>query len=139
MESSKKETNSQENYVQVSKDTIADPALSASLNLDLGILRIMQQSVLADRIATIDETGEDGGENDNPDNTNPENTNPETPKPTEPQKKEVESISISTPGALKVGAECTLSVSFTPSDAADKSLSWSSGNTAVATVDSNGK
>ena len=139
VESSKKETNSQENYVQVSKDTIADPALSASLNLDLGILRIMQQSVLADRIATIDETGEDGGENDNPDNTNPENTNPETPKPTEPQKKEVESISISNPGALKVGGECTLSVSFIPSDATDKSLNWSSGNTAVATVDGNGK
>ena len=47
--STKKESSSGEKYTQVSKDTIAEPSLSASLNLDLGILRIMQQSmVLAD-------------------------------------------------------------------------------------------
>lgn len=151
VESTKQETNSQETYVQVNKDTIADPALSASLKLDLDILRVMQQSMLADHIAVIDEDGGNDNEkndvtNENEIPTNPETkpTDPETKpadpetKPTEPAKIEVSSIKINETPSLKVGESCSLSVSFTPSDATDKSLSWNSGNTAVATVDDSG-
>ena len=152
VESTKQETNSQETYVQVNKDTIADPALSASLKLDLGILRVMQQSMLADHIAVIDEDGGNDNEkndvtNENETPTNPETkpTDPETKpadpetKPTEPVEIEVSSIKINENPSLKVGESCSLSVSFTPSDATNQSLTWSSGNTDVATVDSSGK
>ena len=60
VESGKQEQNTQETYVQISKDTIADPALSASLNLDLDILRVMRQSVMASNIMPMDENGDSG-------------------------------------------------------------------------------
>lgn len=41
--------------------------------------------------------------------------------------------------ALDVGASSTLIASVSPSNASNKAVSWSSGNTTVATVDSNGK
>lgn len=41
--------------------------------------------------------------------------------------------------ALDVGASSTLIATVSPSNASNKAISWSSGNTAVATVDSNGK
>ena len=57
--STKKESTSQETYTKVSKDTIAEPSLSASLNFDFGILRIMQQSMLANEgISLANETTE---------------------------------------------------------------------------------
>lgn len=40
---------------------------------------------------------------------------------------------------IKVGSSATLSATVTPSNAANKDVSWSSSNTAIATVDSNGK
>ena len=55
VKSEKKEASSQETYTKVSKDTIAEPSLTASLNLDLGILRIMQQSMLASDVMVIDD------------------------------------------------------------------------------------
>jgi uncharacterized protein YjdB len=41
--------------------------------------------------------------------------------------------------ALNVGETGTLTATVNPSDATDKSVTWSSSNTAVATVDANGK
>lgn len=51
----------------------------------------------------------------------------------------VSGVSISNcPGSLNVGGSADLSESVAPSNATDKSVSWSSSNTSVATVDSNG-
>ena len=50
VKSDKKESGSQETYTPVDKSTIAEPSLSASLNLDLSVLRIMQQIMLADNV-----------------------------------------------------------------------------------------
>ena len=65
VESGKQEQNSQETYIQISKDTIADPALSASLNLDLDILRVMRPSVMVSNIMPVDEDGEGGDDSGN--------------------------------------------------------------------------
>jgi len=51
----------------------------------------------------------------------------------------VTSISISNvPLEIKVGETCTLGVTVSPSNATNKSVTWSSSNTAVATVDCGG-
>ena len=51
----------------------------------------------------------------------------------------VTSISISNvPLEIKVGETCTLGVTVSPSNATNKSVTWSSNNTAVATVDCGG-
>ena len=85
VKSEKKEATSQETYTKVSKDTIADPSLSASLKLDLGIIRMMQQSILA--------TGE-------------VNT---------PQPRTVETITLSTAAvSLKVGESTTVTATVSP-------------------------
>lgn len=52
----------------------------------------------------------------------------------------VESIKLNkTTLTLEAGDEETLTVSFTPENAADKTLKWKSLNTAIATVDASGK
>ncbi len=51
-----------------------------------------------------------------------------------------ESITLSqTTASLKVGETVTLTATILPEDATDKTVTWSSSNEAVATVDSNGK
>ena len=59
VESQKTEKMTKETFTLVSKDTIADPALSASLKLDLGVLKMMQQSLMADHVITIEENNDD--------------------------------------------------------------------------------
>lgn len=164
VESTKKENSSQEAYVQVSKDTIADPALSASLNFDFGILRIMQQSMLADHVAVIDENG---GEEDITENKENNENNESTPpnneeKPANPeegvedegnggesngegdssgeenQTVSVDSITMKDALSLKVGGSSQLTVTFTPENPTDKSLTWVSNKPDVASVDGNG-
>ena len=115
--STKKESSSGEKYTQVSKDTIAEPSLSASLNLDLGILRIMQQNmVLADVT---------------PMTNNNDGIMPVT-------EIAVTGVNISASSAsLKVGGSTTLSATIVPSDATNASsatFAWSSSNEEVATV-----
>ena len=143
VESTKTETNSQEAYVEVSKDTIADPALSASLKLDFNILKIMQQSVLGDHIAVIDEDGSGGsvsgnnggsdsgnqGGNEGGDNSGNQTTTVEV------SGIELDSLSMT----LEVGATGNLKATVKPENASDKTVTWSSSDTAVATVDGSGK
>ena len=113
VESTKKENSSQETYVQVNKDTIADPALSASLKLDFGILRIMQQGILANHIATIDENGENVS---------------------------VTEVSLNKNAMeLTVEGSETLTATVKPDDATDKNVTWSSSDETVAKVDNDGK
>lgn len=125
VESTKKESNSQETYIQVNKDTIADPALSASLKLDLGILRVMQQSMLADHIATIDKDGGGGSVSGN-------NGGSETV--------DVTGLTLNSSAmTIEIGENGSLTATVKPDNATDKKVTWSSSNTSVATVDSNGK
>ena len=57
-----------------------------------------------------------------------------------PEKKPVTSVTVSpTTKCLEVNGSVTLSVAVLPADADDKSVSWSSNNTSVATVDTEGK
>lgn len=108
--STKKEASSEDSYTKVSKDTIADPSLSASLNFDFGILRIMQQSMLA----TVD--------------VNPE---PRTGDTTE-NSIQLDQTSVSM--QLKSGetVSVTLNATVVPSDA---TVTWSSSDPSVASVD----
>lgn len=71
--------------------------------------------------------------------TNP--TTPTTPTiPTTPTTVSVTGVNMSvTTLALEVGQNSTISVTVNPSNATNKSVTWSSNNTGVATVDSNGK
>lgn len=118
VESTKKESSSQETYTEVDKSTIADPALSASLNLDLGILRIMQQSMLANGVMLIDENS--GG--------NAEET---------PQVVAVTGVSVNpTSASLQMGSTetVTLSAAVEPEGASNKNVTWSSSDENVATV-----
>lgn len=53
--------------------------------------------------------------------------------------KEVSAVSLDkTDASIQVGETCTLTASISPSDAADKSIRWTSSNSNVATVDANG-
>lgn len=52
--------------------------------------------------------------------------------------KEVESVSITGSNEVTVGSTVVLSANFNPADATDKSVTWSSSNPSIATVDSNG-
>ena len=53
---------------------------------------------------------------------------------------EVESIALKTTATIGIGASETLSVTYSPADAnTGKAITWTSGNTAVATVDANGQ
>ena len=108
--STKKEASSEDSYTKVSKDTIADPSLSASLNFDFGILRIMPQSMLA----TVD--------------VNPE---PRTGDTTE-NSIQLDQTSVSM--QLKSGetVSVTLNATVVPSDA---TVTWSSSDPSVASVD----
>lgn len=113
VESTKKESSSQETYTSVDKSTIADPALSASLNLDLGILRIMQQSMLADNVVVPLTEGDAGTGN-------------------------VAATGITlmpTELSIEEGASSTLAATLTPEGATD-SVVWASSAEGVATVSS---
>ena len=110
--STKKESSSEDSYTKVSKDTIAEPSLSASLNFDFGILRIMQQSMLAidSEIAVIDE-------------------NPVA----------VTGVTVSkTSVEVAVGKSETLTTTIEPSDATNKNVTWTSGDANIATVSNDG-
>ena len=111
--SDKKAAGTEATYKAVDKSTIAEPSLTASLNFDFGILRIMQQSMLADNVVMpIDED----------------------PSATI----KVSSITLSqTSLSLTVGDEpVTLTAEVLPETANNRSVIWSSSNTGVATVDS---
>ena len=149
--SEKKAAGTETTYKAVDKSTIAEPSLTASLNFDFGILRIMQQSMLADNLPmTIDEGdditnppaqppadggngGDDtttttpGGENPTPggggDGGGGGNSNP----PAEP------TISLSPETAtLEKGGTATLMATVTPSDA---TITWETSDSNVAKVD----
>ena len=105
----KKAAGTETTYKAVDKSTIAEPSLTASLNFDFGILRIMQQSMLADNLPmTIDEGGE-------------------TPTP---------SISLSqTSLSLEKGAVTSLTVTVIPEGTA---ITWESSDSSVVSVDGSG-
>ncbi|MBB5219392.1 hypothetical protein DYE49_09810 [Treponema rectale] len=50
----------------------------------------------------------------------------------------VTSVTVSGTGSIKVGATTTFTATVTPSNATDKTVTWSSGDTSVATVSSSG-
>ncbi len=159
VESTKKENSSQETYVQVNKDTIADPALSASLNLDLGILRIMQQSMLADHVATIDEDGSGGsvsgnnggsqggnnggnqsGNTDGSESGAGSGSNSGSDEGSSDETVKVTGLTLSSSAmTVEIGKTGSLTATVKPDNAKDKTVTWSSSNNSVATVDSNGK
>ena len=110
--SEKKAAGTEVTYKAVDKSTIAEPSLTASLNFDFGILRIMQQSMLADNLPIpIDED----------------------PSATI----KVSSITLSqTSLNLSVGAEpVTLTATVAPTEATDKTVTWSSSDATVAKVE----
>ena len=107
--SDKKAVGTEDTYKAVDKSTIAEPSLTASLNFDFGILRIMQQSMLADNVVMpVDEV----------------------------DLVSVEKITISGTTTLTVGNTTTLTAMVLPENATNKSVTWSSSNTGVANVDS---
>lgn len=149
--SEKKAAGTEATYKAVDKSTIAEPSLTASLNFDFGILRIMQQSMLADNLPmTIDE-GDDitnppaqppaDGENSGDDTTTTtpdgENTTPggggdgggggNSNPPAEP------TISLRPETAtLEKGGTVNLEATVTP---ADDSITWETKDPNVAKVD----
>lgn len=149
--SEKKAAGTEATYKAVDKSTIAEPSLTASLNFDFGILRIMQQSMLADNLPmTIDE-GDDitnppaqppaDGENSGDDTTTTtpdgENTTPggggdgggggNPNPPAEP------TISLRPETAtLEKGGTVNLEATVTP---ADDSITWETKDPNVAKVD----
>lgn len=108
VESTRKEVSSGEAYTKISKDTIADPSLSASLKLDLGILRLMQQSIMAtDAVVPIDEV-------------------------------KVIGIAVDpTSLSLRMGSKetGTLTYMVIPEDASNQKVTWSSDNEDVVVVE----
>ena len=145
VESTKKEADSKESYTPVDKSTIADPALSASLKLDLGILRIMQQSMLANDVV-IPMNENDAGtptlEDEDNETNPPEGENGGTTQPDEGNggttdttpTVAVSEVKMTTSASVEKGKSTTLSVTVLPENATDKAVSWASGNEAVATV-----
>ncbi len=117
VESTKTETSSGEKYTEVSKDTIQDPALSASLNFDFSILRVMRQGLLAtDSVMPLTENTASG-------NTTVAVTGVALNK---------------TELALDVGESKSLSATVIPENATDKTVAWTSDKPEVASVDANG-
>ena len=115
VESTKKEVASEEGYTQVSKDTIADPGLSASLYLDVDILRVMHQSILANGIIEAVNENSEG------------------------QDVAVEKIILQQESiSLIEGESKELTIEIKPENATNKKVSWSSSDSSVATVE-NGK
>lgn len=57
VESRKEAISTEETYTQINKDTIADPALSASLGFDTGILRLRDQGIFMASLADPTEIG----------------------------------------------------------------------------------
>ena len=115
--STKKEVNAEESYTKVSKDTIAEPSLSASLNFDLNILNVMPQVRFpSEEIHVMDEASSVS------DNTVEENSG-------------VTGIALeATSITLEMGKTRTLSVVVFADEGADKTVKWSSTNEAVAVV-----
>lgn len=106
----KKAAGTETTYKAVDKSTIAEPSLTASLNFDFGILRIMQQSMLADNV--VMPAGEVNG-----------TTTP--------------SISLSqTILSLEKGASDILTVNGVTEGT---TINWASSNPEVASVDNLGK
>lgn len=133
VESTKKESSSQETYTSVDKSTIADPALSASLNLDLGILRIMQQSMLADNVVVP--LTDDSLSDNNPDINNPDTENPDGGNAGGEQNTiAVSGITIDSSLSIEKGKTATLTASVTPENATNKTVTWSTSDGSVATV-----
>lgn len=124
--STKKESSSEETYTKVSKDTIGDPSLSASLKLDLGILRIMQQSMLANEVMVVD--NDNSGNGSGNDSETGGNNNGGT------EKIAVTGVSISGETTVTVDGTITLSANITPDTATNKNVSWSSSDSNVASV-----
>ncbi len=82
--------------------------------------------------------------NDNKPNPTPGPTPDPTPEPTpdptpDPTPTEVTGVTISGQNEVNVGSTIILSASVTPANATNKTLTWSSNNTGVATVDQNGR
>ena len=119
--STKKESSSEETYMKVSKDTIGEPSLSASLKLDLGILRIMQQSMLGSDVMVVDNDGSGNGSGSNS-------------KTGGTEKIAVTGVSISGETTVAVDGTITLSANITPDTATNKNVSWSSSDLDVASV-----
>ena len=123
VESTQTEASTGETYIEVSIDTIADPALSASLNLDLGIVRVMQQSVLADNVIAPDFRSSVSGNNPNTDN--------ETAAVTE--------VSLNkTSVNLLVGGSEKLTATVKPTNATNPAVTWKSSDSSVANVGNDG-
>lgn len=75
-----------------------------------------------------------------PEDPTPEKPEEEKPQPEEPKPVEVTSIKLSaTTLNLEVGQNSTLTATVNPSNATNKTVTWTSSNKSVATVDSNGK
>lgn len=149
--SEKKAAGTEVTYKAVDKSTIAEPSLTASLKFDFGILRIMQQSMLADNLPmTIDEgdditnppaqppaDGGNGGDDNTTQTPGGENTTPGgNESGGNPNSQLVNSITLSGTATLEVGGTTTLIVNVSPEEAANKEVTWSSSDTGVATIDS---
>ena len=119
--STKKESSSEETYTKVSIDTIGEPSLSASLKLDLGILRIMQQSMLGSDVMVVDNDGSGNGSGNDSETGGTE-------------KIAVTGVSISGETTVAVDGTITLSANITPDTATNKNVSWSSSDSNVASV-----
>lgn len=79
----------------------------------------------------------------NPDKPDPDKPNPDKPNPDNPQKpvtvQKVTKIKITgTSSKIAAGKRITLKAVVTPSNAANKSVTWKSSNTKIATVNSKG-
>ena len=87
-----------------------------------------------------DENPDDGNpddenpDNENPDDENPDDGNPDDETPSEPET--VQTVAISGPRSLKEGESASFSVSVYGGK--DKSVTWTSSDPGVATIDENG-
>ena len=66
-------------------------------------------------------------------------TTPSTPGTTTPTDVAVTGVSISGPNAVNVNSSIQLTANITPSNATNKSVTWSVDNSSVATIDGNGR